>query len=154
VTRSREPGRTTGLRWLKFSLVGGLGIAVQLAALALMIHLRVQYLLATMLAVEAAVLHNFCWHERYTWADRGHSSHPRAVLRRLARFHLANGLISMIGNLVLMCFLVGELGFPVLLANLATVASCWLANCLVSDRWVFLARTPSLRGGAPVGHQQ
>jgi putative flippase GtrA len=58
-------------RWLKFNLVGAIGIVVQLLALGLLTSvLRVHYLAATALAVEAAVLHNFVWHEWFTWADR------------------------------------------------------------------------------------
>jgi putative flippase GtrA len=33
-------------------------------------ELHFPYLAATALAVEAAVVHNFFWHERFTWADR------------------------------------------------------------------------------------
>ena len=50
--------RSSGLRWLKFNFVGLLGIGVQLLALALLTSwLHVNYLLATALAVEAAVVH-------------------------------------------------------------------------------------------------
>ena len=56
---------------MKFNLVGALGIAVQLTVLlGLKSGLHLNYLLATALAVETAVVHNFLWHERYTWADR------------------------------------------------------------------------------------
>ena len=66
-----ETARGLGVRWLKFNLVGGIGIGVRLAALALLVGLlKMNYLWATALAVEAAVLHNFVWHERYTWRDR------------------------------------------------------------------------------------
>ena len=59
------------IRWFKFNLVGGIGIGVQLAALAtLKSGLHLNYLLATTLAVETAVIHNFFWHERFTWIDR------------------------------------------------------------------------------------
>src|SRR5207237_8971860 len=68
-------GRTTAARWLKFNAVGGIGMLVQLGTLAVLTNgLRVNYLLATALAVEAAVIHNFLWHERFTWADRVHIS--------------------------------------------------------------------------------
>ena len=66
-----EAARTTGRRWLKFNLVGAIGIVVQLAVLGILNGiLKLDYLPATALAVEAAVLHNFLWHERFTWADR------------------------------------------------------------------------------------
>ena len=59
------------VRWLKFNAVGAIGIAVQLAVLTLLKSgLGLNYLLATALAVEVTVLHNFFWHERFTWGDR------------------------------------------------------------------------------------
>ena len=71
--------RTTGLRWLKFNLVGGIGIVVQLLALfVLKTAFGLNYLIATALAVEGAVIHNFLWHERFTWPgvnqEVGHDS--------------------------------------------------------------------------------
>ncbi len=128
-------------RWLKFNAVGGIGIGVQLAALAIfrsLLHL--DYLLAAALAVETAVLHNFLWHERFTWADRParHSTHS---LVRLVRFNASNGLVSILGNLVLMRLLVGTLGMPYFVANLIAIAACSLVNFLLSDCFVFHAES-------------
>ena len=55
----------------------------------------------------------------------------------LLRFHVSNGLISLLGNLLLMRLLAGGLGLPLLSANLASIAICFVANFLASDRWVF-----------------
>ena len=63
-------------RWMKFNLVGGVGIAVQLLMLWLLTLCGVGYMLATALAVESAVLHNFVWHERFTWIDRRNGLAP------------------------------------------------------------------------------
>ena len=63
------------LRWFKFNAVGAVGIAVQLAALALFksgLGSPLEY--ATSAAVEVAVLHNFFWHERWTWGARTQAS--------------------------------------------------------------------------------
>jgi len=133
--------RTSHLRLIKFSLVGGIGIAVQLAVLAVLSAMRMNYLFATGLAVESAVLHNFLWHRRFTWADRM----DQGTLRRVFRFHLSNGAISLFGNILLMRWLVGSLHFPVVISNLLTIAACWLANFVASDRWVF--RGPACRTG-------
>ncbi len=66
-----EDRRGAGIRWLKFNAVGSIGIIVQLVALATFKGwLQLDYLWATALAVEAAVIHNFFWHERFTWVDR------------------------------------------------------------------------------------
>ncbi len=130
--------RPTVMRWLKFNVVGAIGIGVQLAILlALKSGLHFNYPLATALAVEAAVLHNFLWHERYTWADRVEPSW-RKSLPRLLRFNVTTGGISIVGNLVLMKLLVGEFRFNYLMANCAAIGFCSLLNFFVSDRVIFL----------------
>jgi len=122
------------IRWLKFNAVGGMGVAVQLAALALLKSaLGVGYLPATAVAVEIALLHNFVWHERWTWRDRAGSGR----LRRLVRFHLANGLVSLGANLVVMRVLVGRLHWPYLAANMAAIAAGSVANFFLGDLLVF-----------------
>jgi putative flippase GtrA len=134
--------RTTGIRWLKFNAVGGIGIGVQLLALALLKGaLHLDYLLATALAVEAAVVHNFIWHERFTWADRVASR----ALGRFVKFNFTTGAFSILGNLLLMKLMVGFGHVNYLTANATTIAVCSLVNFLVSDTFVFrtkLARIP------------
>jgi|SRR6478672_4029440 len=123
------------MRFWRFNGVGALGFAVQLGVLALLLRLGVHYLLATLVAVEAAVLHNFLWHERWTWRDRPAAG--RARLDRVWRFHALNGAISLGGNLLLMRLLVGSLGMPAIPANLCAVLACAVLNYGVSDRLVF-----------------
>jgi putative flippase GtrA len=126
-------------RWLKFNFVGALGIGVQFGCFALLVSgLRVQYLLATPLAVEAAVLHNFVWHERFTWKDRtSEASLPRDVAMRLLRFHLGNGAVSILGNLGLMRVLAGVLHMNLYLATAISIAICSLLNFAASEWFVF-----------------
>jgi dolichol-phosphate mannosyltransferase len=121
----------------KFAMVGAFGIAVQLVVLEALTILGCHYLWATGLAVEAAVLHNFIWHQRFTWGDRG-SSRLQEAGGRMLRFHLSNGAISILGSLLLMRWFVGQFGMNVLAANLLTIAACSVGNFLASDRWVFL----------------
>ena len=123
------------VRFLRFNGVGVLGFALQLGVLALLLRGGVHYLAATVLAVELAVLHNFAWHERWTWRDRPADASTRAA--RLWRFHASNGLISLAGNLVLMRLLVGLVGMPPVPANLLSVLLCALVNFTASDRFVF-----------------
>src|SRR5438093_12714297 len=120
--------RRTGLRWLKFNFVGLIGIGVQLLALALLKSgLHLNYLLATPLAVEAAVVHNFLWHERFTWDDRVRTSWRRSF-PRLLRFNLTTGAISIIANLALMKALVGFGHVNYLLANGIAIVTCSVVN--------------------------
>ena len=194
-----KPSTSTFVRWCKFNLVGGMGIVVQFVALFLLKSvLHFNYLFATAIAVEAAVVHNFVWHEQFTWVDRV-SSHPfkeetiptkaetiptraetirakavairirrrlqasrknsktvaplgaaeaagatadryRQSLRRLLRFNLTNGAVSILGNLALMKVMVGQGHMNYLLANAIAITLCSLANFLVSDAWVFERR--------------
>lgn len=129
-----KPPRTTLLRWIKFNTVGGIGIAVQLAILwALTSGLGLNYLAATVLAVEATITHNFLWHQRFTWPDRQNNR----ALARFLRFNLTTGMISILGNLALMAIFAGVARLPYIAANLATITICSLANFVVSDRLVF-----------------
>jgi putative flippase GtrA len=180
---------STLVRWCKFNVVGGMGILVQFAALFFLRSvMHFNYLFATAIAVEAAVVHNFVWHEQFTWADRvqpraepSHTSGAEAQnllsgifaalkrcatqrlwfeklrfeaeflqrwraemtslygpsFRRLLRFNLSNGAVSILGNLALMKVMVGQGHMNYLLANAIAIALCSLANFLVSDEWVF-----------------
>jgi len=126
-----------GWRWVKFNLVGGIGIGVQLAALWVVTRvLLCNYLIATALAVETAVLHNFLWHQRFTWADRAPGNWRESALGVL-RFNLTNGLVSILGNLILMRALVGGLHLRILMANALSIACCSAANFLLSEMYVF-----------------
>jgi len=133
---------STLVRWCKFNFVGGIGIGVQFAALFLLKSvLHFDYLAATAVAVEAAVVHNFVWHEQFTWADRTkfEGLHPgwRRSLSRLLRFNLTNGAVSILGNLALMKAMVGQGHMNYLLANAIAITLCSVANFLVSETWVF-----------------
>jgi putative flippase GtrA len=97
--------------------------------------LGVGYLWATAAAVELAVLHNFFWHERWTWRDRRTGANETAA--RLVRFNLTTGALSIISNVVLMRVLAGSLGLHYLVANLLAIAITSIANFLVSEFYVF-----------------
>lgn len=132
----------TVIRWLKFNFVGAVGIVVQLIALTLLKSgLGLHYLVATALAVETAVIHNFLWHERFTWLDRKTGGRNEMLLR-LVRFNLSTGLISILGNLVLMKALVGHLHLNYLFSNIVAIGTCALLNFLVSDQFVFRKLRP------------
>ena len=129
----------TFIRWCKFNLVGAIGIAVQLAALALFNRLTAgRYLLASAAALELTLLHNFAWHLHYTWRDRRDRS---ALPVHLVRFHLSNGLVSMLGNLALMRILVHEARIPLLASNSIAILCCSVVNFCLGNNWAFAATT-------------
>lgn len=134
-----SPGCRTLRRWVLFNLVGATGIVVQLVVLAGLTWAGLDYLPATALAVEAAVLNNFLWHETWTWRDRA-AANPEEMGLRLARFNLTVGGVSIAGNLLLMRLLVGWLGLPPVPGNVIVIAFFALLNFMVSDRFVFRHR--------------
>ena len=130
---------STFIRWSKFNLVGAVGMMVQLAALALFNRcVPGHYLLASAAALELTLLHNFVAHLHYTWSDRRRNS---AVLAQLVRFHLSNGLVSMLGNLALMRLLVGVAHIPLLVSNAIAILGCSILNFCLGNNWAFAART-------------
>ena len=143
VLSSQRDRHRTFLRWIKFNAVGAGGIVVQVAVLSVFrSRLKLEYLLATGLAVEIAVIHNFLWHERFTWADRPATRWVHTLFR-LVKFNASNGAVSMVGNLGLMRLLVGEVKFNYVAANLVAIVLCSLVNFLLGDRLVFDAEANS-----------
>jgi putative flippase GtrA len=115
--------------------VGAGGMVVQLVTLAILDRwMAGHYLLATAMAIEITLLHNFAWHLRYTWRDRRAET---GVMCQLMRFHLSNGLVSMAGNLAYMPLLVEEAKMPLLIANGVAIVGCSVMNFALGDRWVF-----------------
>ena len=130
------------VRWWRFNAVGIAGVLVQLTALSLLTGLLgVPYLIATPVAVEVALLHNFVWHEKWTW--QGLVAGER--WRRLRRFHIANGLVSIAGNTVFTWCFKQTFGLPLLPANLAAITVTSLVNFAVASLWVFETRASSRR---------
>jgi putative flippase GtrA len=126
------------LRWGKFNLVGAMGVVVQLGALALFNRMAPgHYLYATAAAIELTLLHNFVWHLHYTWRDRRDDS---AVLAQFMRFHVSNGLVSLLGNLLLMRMLVQQAHVPVVVSNGIAILCCSVVNFCLGNNWAFPAR--------------
>ena len=123
-------------RFARFNAVGALGIGVQLTVLWVLADLwGVAYLTATVAAVGAAVVHNFLWHQRWTWKDR--SPRGLAALVTFTRFLGTNGVISIGGNVMLMLLLVGGAGMNSLAASAIAIAATGRLNFAMCDLFVF-----------------
>lgn len=124
-------------RWVKFHMVGLMGMGVHLSMLSLFSKgFGLEPSIATALAVEMAVLHNFAWHERFTWRDRC-CVHWMDVAGRLLRFNLTTGMISLLGTTAIVRFLVSTYHLHVLIANVIAIPCCSMLNFLASDLLVF-----------------
>jgi putative flippase GtrA len=135
VRRLRQP--RTLQRWVRFNAVGALGFGVQLFAVCVLIRaFKIDPLMATALAVEMAVLHNFIWHHFLTWNDHRCGKWSDSLLRLVA-FNVTNGDVSIAGNLIFAWLIVERRWISLLGANLLAVAVCSLINFVLSDKIVF-----------------
>jgi putative flippase GtrA len=137
-------------RTLAFVSVGIGGFLVQTSVLALLsLAWHWPVAVAAAIGVEAAVLTNFFWHERWTWRDR------TAVGRRwnrLVRFHITNGLTSLVGNTVVTVALATLFGLSPILGNVIAVVLLSVVNFLAADRWVFVRRAAVVSAALVVVH--
>ena len=119
--KQRRPDPAGIARFIKFLLVGGLGVVINSLAL-LVLHqlIRFPLVVASLVAVELAIVNNFLWNDRWTFGRKQPS------LRRFFQFNLVSfgGLVITTGTLWV---LVTHLATPYLLANLVGIglATCW-----------------------------
>jgi putative flippase GtrA len=150
--------RELGRRWVAFNVVGVAGAAVQLSVLFALTHgMGMPIVLATALAVEAAILHNFIGHQRWTWRDRPGAGRRETVVR-LARFHACNGLVSLVGNVAVTAAL-ARTGVDPVIANLGAIVACSIVN-FGAGEWIvfrpvvlFVAAVSLLSSAAPAAAQ-
>jgi dolichol-phosphate mannosyltransferase len=135
------------IHFIRFNVVGIFGFALQSGALFVLTHSPhpVGYLVATAAAVELAVLNNFVWHQRWTWKDRP-AANTGETLRRLVKFNITNGAVSIVGNLVFMSLLVGRLGLPIAIAYVTSVTACAVCNFFLADRVAFQVESVRVDG--------
>ena len=133
-------------RLTRFVIVGAAGFTVQIVCLQALAALGLHYLVATALAVEAAILHNFVWHAAWTWRDR--PTRPTDAWGRLIRFNSVSAAASILGNVAIVWALVHGLRVPVAVANAVAVAMVSALNYAGLTRWVFVPSTG--RGAVPV----
>jgi putative flippase GtrA len=127
--------RQPGARQARYLTVATLGAAVQAAVVVGASAAGCTPVAATLLGIEAATLHNFAWHDQWTWNDR-----PRRGrwTMRLARYNLLMAGSSLVVGAAVTWAVVAGLGWGVLPANAVAVCVAAGANYLTSDRLVFL----------------
>jgi putative flippase GtrA len=122
-------------RAVRYVIVSVMGTAVQLLTLAVLsAGARWPAALATTFAVLAALLHNFIWHSFWTWSDRS-LSQPN-LIATFGRFVLANGVVSLVGNVAITVTL-AAIGVSPVLANIVAIAICGLCNFWLADNAVW-----------------
>lgn len=127
----REPANWLAL--VRFSLVGAVGYAVNLAVFALAFHaLALDYRLAATLAFLVAVSNNFALNRRWTFRDAraGHAAFQAArfLVISVAAFAFSLGMLQL---------LVGGLGVRALLAQAISIVAATPLSFLGNKLWSF-----------------
>src|SRR4051812_16384869 len=123
-------------RFGKFAGVGAMGWAVQVGAVSTLTCMGVHYALATAVAVELAILHNFAWHELFTWRDARTKS-ARAVATRLLRFNASAAAVSVPGNVLVTALAIEYVRLPAPVANTLAVVLLSCVNYAAARWWIF-----------------
>jgi len=117
----------------RFAAVGATGIAVNSAALWLLVGvLQTPLLLGAALATQVSTLWNYLLTDRLVF--RGPKS--RAGWQRLLGFALVNN-VALLARLPLLSWLVHGLGLGYVISNIATLLAVFLVRFIVSDRYLF-----------------
>ena len=117
-------------RLLKFGAVGGTGVIINTAALYVLSRwLGLSLLLSSGIAVELAIVSNFYWNNRWTFACR------RPSLNRFAKFNVAS-LVGLTFNVSTVWGLT-RTGLYFLLANLIGIGVGVVVNYACSVAWVW-----------------
>ncbi len=123
-------GKISG-RLARFGAVGALGVVVNNAVL-LAAHgvAGLPLLVASAIAVEISILHNFFWNERWTFGSK------RMSIRRLGKFNLTSlgGLVITTGVLY---GLVTFFRFQYIVANLVGIGFATAWNFALSMAWTW-----------------
>jgi putative flippase GtrA len=124
-------------KWLRYNTIGVMGVGVQISVLILLRNLfEMNYFVATLIAVQCALIHNFFWHQRWTWRSQ-RSLTKKQSLWRFVRFNGSSGTISMIGNVGFTALLVQAIHLPYIFCNLLAIGACNIANFLFAHNFVF-----------------
>jgi len=129
--------RRRGAAWeefgkaLRFAIVGCTGILVNMGLLWLLTEgAGIYYLLSSIIAIEASIINNFVWNDRWTFGgDPAHQAKPFA--HRIALFHAVSIGGAVINWLVL--FALTEFGgIYYLLSNMAGILAGFIWNYLMN----------------------
>jgi dolichol-phosphate mannosyltransferase len=130
----------TPKRFLKFCLVGGGGVVVNMGLLYLLTDLvGLYYLLSSIIAIEIAIFNNFFWNDFWTWRDRRRKGSLQ-FFKRLVKYNLSANFSSLVGNIATLWVLTSLLGWYYMYANVVGIAVGVILNFGLNDRWTYRRR--------------
>jgi dolichol-phosphate mannosyltransferase len=126
-------------RILKFGVVGGTGIGVNMGSLYLLTEFTgIPYFIGSLIAIELSILSNFWMNLLWTWKDR---SEAGTLWTKVWRYHLGAGMTAVFGNYLILIGLTEWFGVNYLIANLVGIGVGTLSNFVINDVWTFKNRS-------------
>jgi len=125
--------------FLKFAVVGGSGVGVNMGMLYLLTRsFHVPLEVASPIAIETSILSNFTLNNLWTFRKR--MTHV-PFWSRLFRYHLVTGLAGVVNYLVLL-LLVHMLGINDLISNLVGIGVGTVINFFLNSFWTWRVQSP------------
>ena len=145
MTSMTAPNTANRAQFLRFCVVGASGYAVNICTFAISLALFAQHLVAAACGFAVAMITNFAWNRRWTFA-----SDDRALARQAGRFFVVSVAACMVAATILE-LLVGTAGFSPLAAQPAAVIAATPLSFLGSKKWSFAEPAPAapMRATAP-----
>lgn len=132
-------------RFWKFAFVGGTGVVIFLTGLWLLtMHAGLHYLVAWLIAAEAATLSNFALNRNFTWFER-RSEGWQGLLRDGLKYHIAAAGASLIANFLTVLLLKNAFGMSTLASGAIAVWVGVATSFLGAEKVVFTTRRRLVR---------
>lgn len=124
-------------KFIKFSIVGGSGILVNMGLLYLFTeYFGMFYLLSSVCAILLAMINNFIWNDCWTWRDQRKPG-LKAFVIRLIKFCAVASIAGYGGNLGVLYLLTHFFHVHYLLSNLIGIAIGTMLNYFLNNVWTF-----------------
>lgn len=124
--------------FIKFSIVGGSGVIVNMGILILLTRLfNIPLEIASPIAIELSIISNFILNNIWTFGDR---TVEISLLTKFIRFHLVAISAGVVNYLILLALVYG---FDILdiIANLIGIAAATIVNYLLNSLWTWRIQT-------------
>lgn len=122
------------LKMLKFAIVGGSGVVVNMGVLYLLTHYaKINYKISSVFAIELSIITNFLLNNYWTWKHQ----QEKNFWLKMMQYHISVGFTAILANWLLLVFLTEVVGIYYMISNLIGIAVGMMLNFVVNDLWTF-----------------
>ncbi len=125
------------IRFLRFAIVGGSGVVVNMGILYILTeYAGLYYLLSSVIAIEVSIITNFLLNDIWTWGDKKHLTGSSFFIRML-KYNISSGAAAFVGNFLTLTVLTEIFGLYYIISNLIGIAVGVLINFFLNDKWTY-----------------